>query len=404
MKLLAVMLTGCLLAAALGGWILASGEEATQASPGVTIGVDADPTGNTATSLGTIDPCISVSNGATFDVDIFIKDAADLQMWHVILRYDSSAINVVDRNVYMFLASNAGSDVGDLSFGDSGLSGAYDLLARDAAEEPGAHETGSGVLARLTLKAVAPGLTTAMVEDPFLFPFHSVDSTSNAWIAVDQSCPGEPPPTSTATPTPWPTPTITPSPTTTATPTSGTPTGTPTPTPSPTATPTPPSPSMAWTYSCYLGASQPTEDALAAISGDVLAAYRLRPDQAYDRWFPGRADVNTLTVLNPYEALFLLMASDAIWPQEPWGESPTSVDLVFGWNSVCYTGQTKDAETATEGIADRFAVAYTLAPGPIWKRFVPGRPDVSNLSQLDSLTPVLILVTDENGALWLFDP
>ena len=110
-----------------------------------------------------------------------------------------------------------------------------------------------------------------------------------------------------------------------------------------------------------------------------------------------------MTVVNPYDALFLLMASDATWPQEPWGESPTTVDLVFGWNSVCYTGQTKDAATATEGIAGQFAIAYTLAPGQGWKRFVPGKPEVSNLSQLESFTPVLILVTEDGGAIWLFD-
>jgi hypothetical protein len=114
--------------------------------------------------------------------------------------------------------------------------------------------------------------------------------------------------------------------------------------------------------------------------------------------------VSTLTVLNPYDALFLLVAGDAAWPQEPWGESPTSANLVFGWNSVCYTGQTKDTETATEDIASQLAIVYTAAPGQAWKRFVPGKPDVSTLNQLDSFTPVLILVTEEAGALWMFEP
>jgi len=161
---------------------------------------------------------------------------------------------------------------------------------------------------------------------------------------------------------------------------------------------------VAWTYSCYLGASLPTEDALAAISDDPLAAYRLRPDQGYDRWFPGRPDVSTMTVLNPYDALFLLMASDTTWAQQPWGESPSSVNLVSGWNSVCYTGQTKDTETATEGFAGQIAIAYTLEPGLAWKRFVPDRPEVSNLNQLDAFTPVLILVTEGAGAVWVFEP
>jgi hypothetical protein len=177
-----------------------------------------------------------------------------------------------------------------------------------------------------------------------------------------------------------------------------------TPTPGPTPTATPPGPGIAWVHSCYLGASQPIEDAFAPISGKVLAAYRLRSDQGFDRWFPDRPDVSTMTVLDPYDAFFLLMASDTTWLQEPSGESPTSADLVFGWNSVCYAGQTKDATTAMAGIADRLAIAYALGPGSVWKRFVPGRPDVTNLSQLDSLTPVLILVTEDDGTPWLFDP
>ena len=50
------------------------------------------------------------------------------------------------------------------------------------------------------------------------------------------------------------------------------------------------------------------------------------------------------------------------------------------------------------------AIAYTLASGQAWKRFIPGKPDASSLNQLDSFTPVLILVTEEDGAVWLFEP
>jgi hypothetical protein len=494
-KLLAVTLAAFLLAAgALGGWILASGEQHTQASPGVTIGIDADPTGNTATSLGTIEASRTVTCGETFEMDLFIQDVADLLAWSVTLEYDPSVLRVAGQDVQMFQAANAGSDVQDKSLGDPGLAGGwgggyYDVAAADVAE-PAAPDSGSGVLARLTLLAVGTGTSPASIRIPTLWGFPpprsiSVESTSDANVEVvgpcqdadgdliddrvdncplvanfdqrdtdhdglgdacdpdddndtiadaDDNCPlvSNPDQTNTdgdglgdicdpdddndtiadaddncplvsnpdqtdsdgdglgdacdASPTPTPTPP-------------------PTATPGPTVTPTPPTPSMAWRYSCYLGPSQPTEDALAAISGDVLAVYRLRPNQGYDRWLPGRPDLSsTMKVLNPYDALFLLVASDAAWPQEPWGESPTSVDLVSGWNSVCYTGQTKDAATATEGIASRFAIAYTLTPGQPWQRFVPGRPDLTTLSQLASFTPVLILVTEESGALWLFDP
>ena len=491
MKLLIATLATCLLAVALGVWIPAGGDETTQASPGVTIGIDANPTGNTTASLGSIEASRTVACGETFEMDLFIQDVTDLLAWAVDLKYDPSVLRINGQDVEMFQAANAGSDVQDRSEGDPGLAspwggGYYRLVAADVAS-PAAPDSGSGVLARLTLAAVGTGASPVSLQTPTLWggtPLGSISvgSTSDADVTVVgpcqdadgdliddrvDNCPSVPnfdqtdtdrdglgnacdsdddndtvPDASDNCP-------LVPNPDQRNTDGDGqgdacdsdgdndtvpdasdncplianpdqtdgdgdglgdacdsspAPTPTPTTTPGPTTTPTPPNPSTGWAYSCYLGASQPTEDALTAISGDVLAAYRLRPDQGYDRWFPGRPDVSTMTVLSPYDALFLLVDGDAAWPQEPWGESPTSANLVFGWNSVCYTGQTKDTETATEDIASQLAIVYTAAPGQAWKRFVPGKPDVSTLNQLDSFTPVLILVTDEAGALWMLEP
>jgi hypothetical protein len=73
-----IVLAGAALAAvvlalaALVGGVLTGGHSAAQGV--VTIGVDADPTGNEPTSLGPIDSCSSVSIGDTFQVDVFIAD------------------------------------------------------------------------------------------------------------------------------------------------------------------------------------------------------------------------------------------------------------------------------------------------------------------------------------------
>jgi YVTN family beta-propeller protein len=157
----------------------------TSSAAAISVDVDIDDNDdgmadNTATSLGTIDPCISVSNGATFDVDVVATNLIDLKVWSIAFRYDRSVVNVVGRDVQMFLAASPGSQVKDNSYGDPGLSGVYDLLASDVSDEADARESGSGVLVRLTLKAVAPGISKVAVENPFLFPFQAVESTTSS--------------------------------------------------------------------------------------------------------------------------------------------------------------------------------------------------------------------------------
>lgn len=154
-------LAGALLAAAmLAGVIVHSGESMAQTR--TSIGVDADPTSNTATSLGPIDSCVSVSTGDTFDVDIFVTDVTDLLGWELYFVYDSSIINIVDHDVKMFQAANEGSNVLDLSEPLPDLDALYLLSAADLADPP-APDSGSGVLARLTLKAVGPGISPANI-------------------------------------------------------------------------------------------------------------------------------------------------------------------------------------------------------------------------------------------------
>jgi hypothetical protein len=135
---------------------------------------------------------LSVSSGATFDVDIFVEDATRLRVWNVAFRYDPSVVTVVSRDIQMFLAANPGSDVVDSSYGDPSASGAYELTASDVSEEESAHESGSGVLVTLTLAAVGPGLSPAALSEVFLFTYPAwpvaVGSVSGGQIAVDREC------------------------------------------------------------------------------------------------------------------------------------------------------------------------------------------------------------------------
>ena len=120
-----------------------------------------------------------------------------------------------------------------------------------------------------------------------------------------------------------------------------------------------------------------------------------------DRWFPGKPELCTITTVAPYEPLFTLMTSDAAWTQTPSGTPPTSASLVQGWNNVCYSGETKSADDATAGA---FSVLYRLESDQTWTRLLPGIPELSSITQLNQYDAVLVLVNQEGGATWTFEP
>ena len=159
-----------------------------------------------------------------------------------------------------------------------------------------------------------------------------------------------------------------------------------------------------WNNACYVGSEQPIEDALADVAENVLAVYRMRADQGFDRWFPNRPEASNITTVSPYQPLFILMGQYAFWQHEPSGTPPTSVPLASGWNSVCYTGQTKSAGDATAGVAGGFVIMYQLGSNQGWSRYVPARPEMSNIAQLSQYDTVLMLVDQEGGTSWTFDP
>jgi len=159
-----------------------------------------------------------------------------------------------------------------------------------------------------------------------------------------------------------------------------------------------------WNIVCYRGPEQPVESALANALNSVVAIYRLRPDQQFDKWFAGRPDISTIASLSPYDSLFILMGSGATWQQQTSSTAQTSVNLAHGWNTVCYTGSTQDVETATADISSQVGVIYALGANLVWSRFIPARPDISDLTQLEQFSCPLILVTDASGATWTFAP
>lgn len=180
-----------------------------EATPDTTVGVDTNTAGNTATSLGTINSCISVNSTDTFYIDVFVQDVTDLNSWESVFRFDESVIEVNSLNATnFFLGSDVWPPIFSCTAGEC-LLGTFDTT--------GAGHTGEGVLGRLEITAIGPGLSKAnldlRVEDGPVSGVILLDDSDppaaigdfeppegdgyfdgpilNAQIAVDQYCPGQ---------------------------------------------------------------------------------------------------------------------------------------------------------------------------------------------------------------------
>jgi len=154
-----------LLATSLGllaiGAVGAADFGAASRGPGLEMPAPASQDSQVAPML-TADPCITVSEGDTFTVSIRGLNVADLLAWEIYFAYDRRIVEVVDRDVHVFLASQPGSDVFDFSDPLPNSTGLYRLAAADLGGRE-ATETGSGIMARLTLTAKKGGLSAASI-------------------------------------------------------------------------------------------------------------------------------------------------------------------------------------------------------------------------------------------------
>lgn len=203
------------LVAALAALALASlGAQAQEVTPvsNATIrllAIDADPTGNTATSLGPVDPCIRVETGAQFDVDVIVDAIpAERQLigWQMVVKYDQDLLEVtgVDKNFLIGAKGQyqpfdvAGSMSDSLPDNDGSLVEAFADLASNS--PAGANmESGPGVLMRITFRAKSAGAAAVYIDqegisinDNTNHPI-GIDSLGSATVAVGQDCPSTSP-------------------------------------------------------------------------------------------------------------------------------------------------------------------------------------------------------------------
>jgi beta-lactamase class A len=151
-----------------------------------------------------------------------------------------------------------------------------------------------------------------------------------------------------------------------------------------------------WTYVCYFGDERPLGDALADARDHVLAVYRPGPDGSYDRWFPDRPGLSTISTVRPREALFVLTDDYAPWLQEP-SQAGSEFALAPGWNSICYSGESREATVALREMSDQIAVSYGLAADGTWQRFIPARPELSTMTYVRGFSPLIVLIPTQQA-------
>jgi hypothetical protein len=61
-------------------------------------------------------------------------------------------------------------------------------------------------------------------------------------------------------------------------------------------------------------------------------------------------------------------------------------------------------EDATAGVAGGLVIMYQLDSEQGWRYFAPARQEMGNIAQLNQYDTVLVLVNQEGGTTWTFDP
>jgi hypothetical protein len=161
------------------------------------LGVDVDPANNTASSLAGVQGCVEVAVGDQFPVDIFARDVQKLGAFEVRFAFDHQVVKIVDHHYDMFLLSTAPQGSIFPSLFERETDDRYFLAA---AEFGGTPDSGSGVLARVIMQAIAPGSSPAHIvaEPGYMAPYLTTSAGAGLFsgslvggeIAVGQPCSG----------------------------------------------------------------------------------------------------------------------------------------------------------------------------------------------------------------------
>jgi hypothetical protein len=181
------------------------------AAPGVTVALDADPSGNGPRTVGSIEQDVYATVGQPVDIDIVIPSPgipADrgIAAYQFNLYYDPDLV-WIDADDVLLLGQAPGSSVIPIQDPKPDKNGFYISWGVDfgakGIEPGGASETGPGVITRITLLPQSSGLSNLTLRDVVIIDDASqrisVDSVQSGTITVSPAATVAP---AVATPTP----------------------------------------------------------------------------------------------------------------------------------------------------------------------------------------------------------
>lgn len=167
------------------------------------LGLDLVSDGNSAAFLDSVQDCVEVQVGDLLPLDIFIGDAHELQAFELRFAFDPELLRMAGHDFEQFLITTAPRGSVFPTLFEMEKPGRYFLAA---AEFRGTPDSGSGVLARLTMEVLAPGRSpVAIVTDPSFLSPHLTDAdnpkgedlfqgpVSDGEVAVGEPCSPSPP-------------------------------------------------------------------------------------------------------------------------------------------------------------------------------------------------------------------
>jgi hypothetical protein len=162
-------------------------------------------------------------------------------------------------------------------------------------------------------------------------------------------------------------------------------------------------PPASWANFAWTGNSSPQTVADCFGAGNVAVMYRLdAATGAFQRWVRGRDDLSNMSDVQRFDALLALnTATQSATCTMPDDVSPYTLTIAAGrWANFAWLAFSFPAEVMSDAFGEgSIAVAYRLdAATGTFQRWIRGRPDLSNMTDIQPYDALLALNSSDQPA------